>query len=161
MPNLNTGLSSEQILEAFRRALNDMTDEQILSLLSEKQDTLTIDPIPTSGSDNPVRSGGVMNWVYGTTPNTIANGDDLNDYFTPGTYRASTGSTAATLYNCPTSSVCSTISAATSGYQIQRLYPNNSEGEFFIRRRLSASSGNWGDWYRFSGTVVQPINTPT
>lgn len=131
-----------------------------------KQDALTIDPIPTSGSDNPVRSGGVVNWVYGTTPNTISSGDDLNNFFTPGTYRAATSSIAASLYNCPTASgfrleVVSTISAASSGYQIQRLYPNNSDGEFFMRRRLSASSGDWGDWYRFAGTVVQPINAPS
>lgn len=126
--------------------------------------TLAIDQIPTSGSDNVVRSGGIVNWVYGTTPNTISSNDDLNDYHTPGTYRASTAAIAGTLLNCPTSSgfrleVVSTISAASSGYQIQRLYPNNSEGEFFMRRRLGASSGNWGDWYRFAGTVVQPINT--
>ncbi len=135
------------------------------TVVDGKQDALTIDPIPTSGSDNPVRSGGVMNWVYGTTPSTINNGDDLNDYFTPGTYRAASGSIAATLYNCPTASgfrleVCSTIASASSGYQIQRLYPNNSDGEFFMRRRLGAASGNWGDWYRFAGTVVQPINVP-
>ncbi|HAG12547.1 MAG TPA: hypothetical protein DCG49_01650, partial [Ruminococcus sp.] len=115
----------------------------------QKQDILTFDQLPTSGSDNPVRSGGVSNWVYGTTPNTINSGDDLNDYYTPGTYRAGSGSIAATLYNCPTASgfrleVVSTISTVASGYQIQRLYPNNSDGEFFMRRRLSAASGNWG-----------------
>lgn len=128
-----------------------------------KQDILTIDSIPESGSDNVVRSGGIVNWVYGTTPNTIASGDDLNDYYTPGTYRAATAAIAGSLLNCPTSSgfrleVVSTIAAAASGYQIQRLYPNNSDGEFFMRRRLGAASGNWGDWYRFAGTVVQPIN---
>jgi len=32
---LDTGLSNEQILEAFRRALNDMTDEQINSKFTE------------------------------------------------------------------------------------------------------------------------------
>lgn len=133
--------------------------------INGKQDTLTIDSIPEAGSDNVVRSGGIVNWVYGTTPNTISASDDLNDYYTPGTYRAATASIASSLYNCPTTSgfrleVVSTISAASSGYQIQRLYPNNSEGEFFMRRRLGASSGNWGDWYRFAGTVVQPINTP-
>ncbi|GEM_PF-3110777 len=140
-------------------------DTALQSAISQKQDILTFDQLPTSGSDNPVRSGGVSNWVYGTTPNTINSGDDLNDYYTPGTYRAGSGSIAATLYNCPTASgfrleVVSTISTVASGYQIQRLYPNNSDGEFFMRRRLSAASGNWGDWYRFAGTVVQPINVP-
>ena len=32
---LNTGLSAEQVSEAFRRALNDMTDEQINAKFSE------------------------------------------------------------------------------------------------------------------------------
>ncbi|MDE6835024.1 MAG: hypothetical protein K2J39_12390 [Ruminococcus sp.] len=32
---LNTGLSDEQVSEAFRRALNDMTDEQINLKFSE------------------------------------------------------------------------------------------------------------------------------
>ena len=34
----NTGLTEEQIAEAFRRAINDMTDEQITALLAEKVD---------------------------------------------------------------------------------------------------------------------------
>ena len=34
----NTGLTEEQIAEAFRRAINDMTDEQIIALLAEKVD---------------------------------------------------------------------------------------------------------------------------
>ncbi len=32
---LETGLTGDEILEAFRRALNDMTDEQINSKFSE------------------------------------------------------------------------------------------------------------------------------
>ena len=34
----NTGLTEEQIAEAFRRAINDLTDEQIIALLAEKVD---------------------------------------------------------------------------------------------------------------------------
>ena len=150
---------------ASETTARESADAALQTAIDGKQDTLTIDAIPTSGSDNVVRSGGIVNWVYGTTSNTISSGHDLNDYFNPGTYRAATANIAASLYNCPTASgfrleVVSTISAASSGYQIQRLYPNNSDGEFFMRRRLSAASGNWGDWYRFAGTVVQPINTP-
>lgn len=33
--SLDTGLTSEQVLEAFRRALNDMTDEQINNKFTE------------------------------------------------------------------------------------------------------------------------------
>lgn len=38
---LNTGLSDEQIIEAFRRALNDMTDEQINAKFAEIEARLT------------------------------------------------------------------------------------------------------------------------
>lgn len=56
----NTGLTREQIANAFSRALNDMTDAQINALLAQKQNTLTFDNSPTSGSSNPVKSGGVF-----------------------------------------------------------------------------------------------------
>lgn len=38
---LDTGLTSEQVLEAFRRALNDMTDEQINAKFSEIEAKIT------------------------------------------------------------------------------------------------------------------------
>lgn len=37
---LNTGLSAQQILTAFDRALNDYTDDEINAMLGEKQDTV-------------------------------------------------------------------------------------------------------------------------
>ncbi len=161
-----TASSTKLVQSGGVKTYVDTAVSTLQTAIDGKQDVLTIDPIPEAGSDNVARSGGIVNWVYGTTPNTISSGEDLNDYFNPGTYRAATAAIAGSLYNCPTASgfrleVVSTISAASSGYQIQRLYPNNSEGEFFMRRRLGASSGNWGAWYRFAGTEVPPINTPT
>ncbi|MCM1315894.1 MAG: hypothetical protein NC205_00805 [Prevotella sp.] len=38
---LNTGLTSEQVLEAFRRALNDLTDEQINAKFAEIEAKIT------------------------------------------------------------------------------------------------------------------------
>lgn len=38
---LNTGLSAQQVLTAFDRALNDYTDAEIDAMLGEKQDTIT------------------------------------------------------------------------------------------------------------------------
>lgn len=38
---LDTGLSGEEVLEAFRRALNDMTDEQINAKFSELSEKIT------------------------------------------------------------------------------------------------------------------------
>ena len=63
MPNLNTGLTAEQVLEALYRALHDLTDEQIMAFLAEKQNTLAFDNSPTSGSDNPVKSKGIKSYV--------------------------------------------------------------------------------------------------
>ena len=56
--------------------------------------------------------------------------------------------------------VRSTIASASTGYQIQTIYPNNNDGVFYMRRRGSASSGAWGDWYAFRGTAVQAVNVP-
>lgn len=137
--------------------------------LAGKQDALVVgtnlDSEPTAGSQNPVRSGGVVNYTFGTAANTIPTGANLNTYTAPGSYRCETGTIAASLYNCPTSSgfrmeVRSTIASAATGYQIQQIYPNNNDGVFYMRRRGSASSGTWGDWYAFQGTVVQAVNTP-
>lgn len=41
LPKVNTGLTAQQVLTAFQRALGDMTDEQIQALLNNKQDKLT------------------------------------------------------------------------------------------------------------------------
>lgn len=38
---LDTGLTSEQVLEAFRRALNDMTDDQINAKFAELEDRIS------------------------------------------------------------------------------------------------------------------------
>lgn len=38
---LDTGLTSEQVLEAFRRALNDMTDEQINAKFAEIEEKIS------------------------------------------------------------------------------------------------------------------------
>lgn len=70
----NTGLTREQIANAFSRALNDMTDAQINALLAQKQNTLTFDNSPTSGSSNPVKSGGVFTAI-GTEATSRQNAD--------------------------------------------------------------------------------------
>ena len=138
------------------------TKSEIDTMMAAKQDLLTFDTVPTVSSTNPVTSGGILNWVYGSAPTQISTGDDLNNYYNIGTYRAASNAIAQTLSNCPTTygfrlEVVSTIASVATGYQIQRLYPNNSLGEFYMRRRLSAGSGNWGPWFLFSGTEVSPF----
>lgn len=133
------------------------------ALLSEKQDLLVLgenfDAEPTSGSVNPVRSGGVVNYTFGAAAAIIPSGANLNSYIDPGAYRCESNAIAATLVNCPTANgfrmeVKSTIASAATGYQLQFIYPNNANGEFFMRRRGSASSGTWSSWFKFQGTAV-------
>ena len=72
----NTGLTTEQISNAFGRALGDYTDEQIDGKLNE-----TIRP-------------GAWNTVW-------ESGQDLNTVLTPGTYAAPTNAIAAACTNLP------------------------------------------------------------
>ncbi|MBQ8922344.1 MAG: hypothetical protein IJ060_09325 [Oscillospiraceae bacterium] len=162
----NLGLTGDQVKAALQRALTDMTDSEIRQLLSGKQDTLTIDSEPTAGSDNPVRSGGVVNYTFGAASVTIPSGANLNTYTTPGSYRCESNAIAASLLNCPTANgfrmeVISTIASESTGYQRQHIYPNNNDGVFYMRRRGSKSSRTWGDWYVFRGTAVQAVNVPS
>ena len=72
----NTGLTTEQISNAFGRALGDYTDEQIDGKLNE-----TIRP-------------GAWDTVW-------ESGQDLNTVLTPGTYAAPTNAIAAACTNLP------------------------------------------------------------
>lgn len=55
----NTNLSEAQIAEAFRRALNDLTDEQITDLLAQKLSITDIDAELSEESENPVQNKAV------------------------------------------------------------------------------------------------------
>lgn len=63
MANFNTGLTKQQIITALTKALDSMSEQEVQDAISTavsgKQDTLTFDSTPTSGSSNPVTSGGV------------------------------------------------------------------------------------------------------
>lgn len=139
------------------------TKSEIDTMMQAKQNLLVIgtnfDSAPTAGSDYPVRSGGVVNYTFGAAASRIQSGDDMNDYTEPGAYRCETNAIAASLTNCPTTNgfrmeVKSTIASSATGYQLQFIYPNNANGEFFMRRRGSTSSGTWSSWFKFSGTAV-------
>lgn len=104
MANLNTGLSAEQVLEAFDRALHDMTDTQVQELVSNSIGALdvsskggsgkyiksisesdgkidataeTMDTEPTSGSDKAITSGAVfsaLQGIFGPGTQLLVNG---------------------------------------------------------------------------------------
>lgn len=56
------------------------TDENMLNLVNNKQDKLTIDTLPTSGSSNPVASGGVKDYAVPQT--RTVNGKPLSSNIT-------------------------------------------------------------------------------
>lgn len=126
---------------------------------------LTCDTIPTVASKNLVTSGGILNWVYGKTPNEIASNSDLNDYYVPGTYCSTGDEITDTLSNCPFTGsgfkleVISTVASSNTGYQIQRIYPNNDSQIFYMRRRLAASSGEWDPWAAYSSCSITNNST--
>lgn len=70
---LNTGLSAQQVLTAFDRALHDYTNSQIDTMLAAKQAALTFDSMPTDGSTNPVRSNGIYDFVNSSVSTSTAN----------------------------------------------------------------------------------------
>lgn len=149
----------------FSNGWNVARMQEELGKIAGKQDILEFDTKPTLGSTNPVTSNGILTAIYGKPPNVIQQGDDLDDYVTPNSYSCESVAVAKTLVNSPVSvgfrlEVKSTIASANTGYQLQFIYPNNNAGEFFERRRTSASGG-WGGWYKFAGVPVDAINTST
>ena len=128
----------------------------------------TMDTSPTSNSEHAITSDAVYTAladkvtildVYGLST-TIESGSDLNNLTSVGVYNCLTNQIATTLSNCPTANgfrleVTATIS--NNSFQLQLLYPNNSNGEFFMRRRLSSG---WSSWTRFAAdTSVYQIGT--
>ncbi len=89
----------------------------------------------------------------------ISTGMDLNTIMTAGSYRAQSKAIAGSLYHCPASDgfrlEVKYLTDATR--LIQLLYPNHSEGCFYIR---NYTSSGWGSWFQYSGEAVT-VNTPS
>ena len=154
---LNTGLSAQQVLTAFSRALNDYTDAEVDALLSANQDVLTFDDAPTEDSTNPVTSGGLFTQfgryvVYGSGTQ-IEQDADLDDYTTRGTYYCNSAD-VATVSNIPnglTNAFRLDVWVLPASRRQQRLFPVGSVATYYI---LNSLSSGWGSWYKFDGTEV-------
>ena len=160
----NLGLTGGQVKAALQRALTDMTDSEILQLLDGKQDTLTIDSEPTSGSDNPVRSGGVYSALAGKQDKTGQNFEDganLDDFTESGMFKSIDSTKTATLYNCPVSGFgfIMIVHKLSSAASTQIIYcAGASSAKIFVRQKKSTG---WNPWYVFeSSTAAPPVNTP-
>ena len=124
----NTGLTPEQISNAFSRALGDYTDEQIDGKLNE-----TIRP-------------GAWNTVWEA-------GQDLNTVLTPGTYAAPTNAIAAACTNLPDGYTASgqafkLIVEYTSTANFIRQTLIGRTGAMYART-YNVSSAAFGSWEQF------------
>lgn len=183
MANFNTGLTKQQIITALTKALESMSEQEVQSAISSaisgKQDELTFDNTPTSGSNNPVKSGGIytdqqrqdteigtkitLAEAYGLGT-VIPQNSDLNAYTAIGSYYAQSSSIAASLSNCPASytfrlEVKTTNSESRYLQTIYEVIPSGSSaGLISIYRRCYTASG-WGAWYKFEGAQVAAVQS--
>lgn len=144
-------------------------------LIAGKQDELTFDSAPTSGSNNPVKSGGIYSDqqrqdneintkitladVFGAGQ-LIADNADLNDYTTGGKYYG--GNTAGnTVLNLPIANGSFTFSlevkqaTPSMTYQYLRVCRNADDPYIYVRRKYNS----WGSWYRFTGEVAAAVQS--
>lgn len=124
----NTGLTTEQISNAFSRALGDYTDEQIDSKLDET-----------------IRPG-----AWGTIWDA---GQDLNTVLTPGTYAAPTNAIAAACTNLPDGYTASgqafkLVVEYTSSVNFLRQTLIGRNGGMYARS-YNVSNTTFGGWEQF------------
>lgn len=149
MPNLNTGLTAEQVLEAFYRALHDLTDEQITALLAEKQNTLTFDNSPTSGSDNPVTSNGIRAAITDAIGNLYASSKGGTGKYIQ-SISETNGVISATAETMDTAPTASSTKAVTSG-GVKTYVDDAVQDKITITNILGAGT-------RIEATESAPIN---
>lgn len=140
---------------------------KLKALLNGKQDTLTFDTAPTSGSSNMVTSGGVYTGIYSfelaktlpdkTDPNT---GTLYCDIFEadPGWWKRATN--LVRVRNNPpgtsgTGFLIHVINTTLGNPQRKMVffYPQSSEtvGEIYL---ATQTSNGWSSWYKYTGTLV-------
>ncbi len=87
--NVNNNL---ELYEETTDAILDRVTDDIIDLKNNKQNTLTFDSVPTSGSTNPVTSDGIYNAIQGATPTIDIDGapteGSTNAVSSGGTYNA-------------------------------------------------------------------------
>lgn len=173
MADIPTG-SFEHTLEEIDAAVDAVADkasqEDLDALAAEvdtKQDALTFDSTPTSGSDNPVKSGGVktyvdtavsgligINDVYGLGTTIPDNADiDADPYLTPGVYTRTSNQNSG-IHGIPVNGYAFKLIVEYINSNIRRrqiFIPLSATAEYYIR--IYNSSG-WQAWYKFEGTAV-------
>ncbi len=179
MANFNTGLTKQQIITALAKALDSMSEQEVQSAIATaiagKQDVLTFDSTPTSGSSNPVSSDGIytdqerqdteigtkatVSDIFGIPSTSIAPAEGttgtLAAYTTPGMYTVPTGTAASRLTDSPLTDkgfIMEVRQYRSGTYYRQTIYAWNEAGAFYTRSRTGGA--NWTAWYKFEGTQV-------
>lgn len=146
------------------------TKAEVDYLLSEKQNTLTFDNTPTSGSTNPVTSGGIYTAISGFVTiddifgqgtaiiSTTENPGDLNDYKTPGKYHGYNAVTNS-LLNLPipnTNTHIGLIVAKITDSNILQIakFGGLSYDKYWYWRRYAVATDTWQPWYKLEGVQV-------
>ena len=148
----NTNLTKEQVSEAFSRALNDYADTDIDSMLAEKVDKVTGKGLSSNDytAADLTTVERVRTDIFGQGTE-LEDGDDLNDIKDAGSCYAVV-STAPNIQNSPVTGAFRLETVAlTSRSVLQKLYPADFSGTFYMR---SYNVSVWGDWYAFTGTQV-------
>lgn len=137
----------------------------VVNQIELKQDeTLLRKPLAVSGGGTGATTSvealdnlGALNLNYITdNEHMMANGDDLNNYTTPGVYRAGSASVAGSLVNAPpyTSSGFRLIvsgNSSTAGV-IQFAFFNTTNNYSYYR--VQSSTGAWGSWANIMKNVL-------
>ena len=143
--------------------------------IAGKQDALTFDSTPTSGSSNPVTSGGIytdqqrqdteistkitLEDVFGTGK-LIPDNADLDAYTIIGKYYGG-NSAGNTVLHLPVENGSFTFSlevrqaTPSMTYQYLRICRLADDPYIYIRRKYTT----WGTWYRFTGEVAAAVQS--
>lgn len=177
MANFNTGLTKQQIITALTKALESMSEQEVQSAISTavsgKQDILSFDNTPTSGSSNPVTSDGIhddqqrqeteIGAVAALGAKNLLNPDDYKVNSSGGLTVTSTGSGTYKVTGTPSGTVdifatASAVYDRMYGLQVGKTYTISGlpTGNGLLCR-IDVARGGASAW---SGQIVSNLTLP-
>lgn len=152
------------------------TIAQVNALLAQKQDLLTFDPAPTSGSTNPVESGGIFDaiaaaaaGVFGPGQQLLVNGNppDTDNHYnldllrTPGFYNSGAAGPVAYIDGKPNDTDITSVRADIivlgfyGGRTLQIWIPNRTNNaQAFAELYIRSFGTSWQVWRGIYGTQI-------
>ena len=141
--------------------LENYDDTELRGIIAGKQDALTFDDLPASGSSNPVKSGGVFTALGGKIElgdvfgygSALPDNTDFNTLITPGTYCLGNSATSSAVNAPVTVSANSHLlvlqGSANTVVQIFKVFSVGQDSHFYIRR-WAVSAQVWRDWKKYT-----------